>query len=142
MRLWKTTDDQYIARLRRYHRNRRKIGLLLFVIGILFCCSFIVTIYSLANGILNTMNAPDIDGNVSFEYMAENGRLNLKIGLYIGSFFTIGACSAFGLAMHGLEMLTKTDRKAILLLKYVDHYHNLPNQTTDRPPKDLPSSSR
>ena len=85
----------------------------------------------MVNGILDAMNAPNIDGNVSFEYMVESDRSSLKIGLYIGSFFTIGACSAFGLAMHCLEMLTKTDRKTILLLKYVDRDHKIPNQAIE-----------
>ena len=85
----------------------------------------------MVNSIIKTMNEPNIDANVSFEHMAESNKSSIKIGLYIGSFFTIGACCAFGFAMHGMEMLTKTDRKTNLLLKYADRDQEIPNQSIE-----------
>ena len=85
----------------------------------------------MAHGILDAMAGPKTNGTVSFADMSATNQSSLILGLYIGSMFAVRATAALGVALHGLEMLTRPDRKAELLLKFVDENQEVTSKAVE-----------
>ena len=131
MRFWKTTDAEYIERVRRYQQKKKRIAVLPLILGILASSGFVDAGYRMAHGILDAMAGPKTNGTVSFADMSATNQSSLILGLYIGSMFAVGATAALGVALHGLEMLTRPDRKAELLLKFVDENREVTSKAVE-----------
>ncbi|MCC7147295.1 MAG: hypothetical protein IT443_12685 [Phycisphaeraceae bacterium] len=123
MRLWRITDEVFMARVARWHRTRRYWGLAM-VLGGLFFLVFILwsqaRMMTLTEEMLHfsatTTSPAGVDENVN---MAE--KAGFLWGLVIGRIHAMGLFSGGGLLGIGIGVALGSDRKNRMLLELWEH---------------------
>ncbi|MEE9211649.1 MAG: hypothetical protein V3U29_03250 [Phycisphaeraceae bacterium] len=127
MRLWKLTDDEFIARVRRFHRTRRIWGTLLLIVGLIFVVVLLVSGQHLSHQSLELLNLITEAEHPTREQMAQAAdNVSFSVGFMLGS--TFGALRIFSALFVGIGfgILINPDRKSRMLLEYWDQRNPAP----------------
>ena len=121
MRLWRITDDEYIVRVRSFHRKRRLFGCVIFVVGLCFTVSimwFANNLIRQSREILNSISRVDSPTTEDIACMVDESKY--LIGFSLGT--TLGGGCFIGLSAvgTGLGMILNRDRKTQMLLECID----------------------
>ncbi len=132
---WQLTDEQYIARVRRFQRWRRVLGIFLLLFGLGFAAFFNWLFWSTWEDASEPLFSRaeeesvepanrDDDGSVhripaddAFEMADSSRRMGMVLGLSLGACLGGAALCFLELAGQGLGMLLFRDRKTELLLR-------------------------
>jgi len=135
---WQLTDEQYIARVRRFQRWRRVLGVFLLLFGVGFAALFNWLFWSTWENVSEPLFSRDEEKSVesanhddnesdhripvddAFEMADSSRRMGMVLGLVLGSGRGAAALCFLELAGQGLGMLLFRDRKTELLLRCLD----------------------
>ena len=117
MRLWRITDEEFVARVRRWHRLRRLCGALLLLVGVAFGIVMLIWGQRLSHRSLDLINSLVEVDNPSAEQRQQLADASLfHMGLFLGSAISTGVLAGGMAAGTGLSLVVGTDRKNRLLL--------------------------
>jgi hypothetical protein len=125
MRLWRITDEEFMARVAHWHRTRRYWGLAM-VLGGLFFLVFILwsqaRMMTLTEEMLHfsatTTSPAGVDENVNMA-----GKAGFVDGLVVGRIHAVGLFLGGGLLGIGIGVVLGSDRRNRMLLEYWERQH-------------------
>ena len=127
MRLWRITDEEFVERVRRWHRLRRLWGALLLLVGVAFTVVMVIWGQRLSDRSLDLINTLAELDNPSAEQREQRTETScFYIGLGLGSMIMGGILAGGMGAGAGLALLVGSDRKDRLLLDCWDERRGAP----------------
>jgi len=128
MRVWRLTDDEYIGRVRRFHRNRRIWGCVLLVFPVICIIlpmwlykNMIQQVFELLDSFTEVNSAATVDLAIAVD------KLRFFVGFKFGMMAGVGMICGLEAVCTGFKMLLFRDRKTQMLLDCLDQQGNAPD---------------